>query len=198
MENRDTDSHDRGSYSGRATAGANGRQTEQSAAQPSPRRRRLHLALPLALAVLLGVLVGAGVFTLAYAEGLSYLSNDPEACVNCHIMREQYESWLKGPHHAVATCNDCHVAHALLSKYLAKAQNGWHHSSAFTLQGFEEPIRIKPRNAEALRQNCRRCHRELVADITGHYGSAEDGPDCVRCHRSVGHGRPGETLGVGP
>lgn len=161
---------------------------------PHPRVR----VLAFALAVLTGVLLGAGVFTLVYAEGLSYASDDPEACVNCHIMREQFAGWQAGPHHAVATCNDCHVPHALLSKYLAKALNGWHHSSAFTLQDFEEPIRIKPGNAESLQGNCRRCHEELVAEISGHFGSDDPGPPCVKCHQSVGHGRPGETLGVGP
>jgi len=150
--------------------------------------RRVPRALALTLALLLGVLAGAGVFTLAYAEGLSYLSNDPEACVNCHIMREQYDGWLKGPHHDVASCNDCHVPHKVLSKYLGKARNGWHHSSAFTLQNFDEPIRIKPGNAATLEHNCRTCHRELTADISGHYGSADEGPHCTHCHRDVGHG----------
>lgn len=152
------------------------------------RARAIPRWLALAAAVVTGLLLGAGVFTLAYAGGLSYLSNDPEACVNCHIMNEQYDGWVKGPHRSVATCNDCHVPHPLVSKYLGKARNGWHHSSAFTLQNFDEPIRIKPGNAAALRRNCRACHRDLVADITGHYGSDEEGPDCTHCHRDVGHG----------
>jgi nitrate/TMAO reductase-like tetraheme cytochrome c subunit len=29
------------------------------------------------------------VFTLGYARGLSHLSTDPRACVNCHIMNDQ-------------------------------------------------------------------------------------------------------------
>ncbi len=142
----------------------------------------------LVAAVLGGVLLGAGVFTLAYAGGLSYLSNDPEACVNCHIMREQYDGWVKGSHRDAATCNDCHVAHPFVSKYLGKARNGWHHSSAFTLQDFDEPVRITTGNAATLRDNCRACHRDLVADITGHYGSDGEAPDCTHCHRDVGHG----------
>lgn len=160
-------------------------QADDATGTPKARRPR---ALATVLAALLGVLLGAGVFTLAYAEGFSYLSNDPESCVNCHIMREQYSGWLTSTHGQVATCNDCHVPHALLSKYLGKAANGWHHSVAFTTQDFDEPIRIKPSNVEVLEQNCRSCHGELVADISGHYGSDEEGPACVHCHRSVGHG----------
>ena len=34
-----------------------------------------------------GVLLGIGATTFEYAEGLSYLSTDPKACANCHIMR---------------------------------------------------------------------------------------------------------------
>lgn len=159
----------------------------ESGKRGAARARRPRVPV-LVLSVLVGVLLGAGAFTIAYAEGLSYLSNDPEACVNCHIMREQYNGWLTSTHAGAATCNDCHVPHALLSKYLGKALNGWHHSSAFTLQDFDEPIRIKPGNAEVLEQNCRSCHQELVTDISGHYGSDKDGPPCVHCHRSVGHG----------
>ena len=69
----------------------------------SKRRIWLWLGAPL------GIVLGLGLFTLAYAKGLSYVSDAPEACINCHIMREQYDGWLKGPHHAVATCNGCRV-----------------------------------------------------------------------------------------
>jgi hypothetical protein len=31
----------------------------------------------------------------------SYLSTDPRACVNCHVMNPQYDAWLKsGRRHA--------------------------------------------------------------------------------------------------
>ena len=30
-----------------------------------------------------------------YAQGFSYLSDDPAACANCHIMREHYDGWQK-------------------------------------------------------------------------------------------------------
>ena len=80
-------------------------------------------------------------------EGFSYLSNDPKACVNCHIMRDHYDGWQKASHHAVATCNDCHTPHDSLSPSTSsKAENGFWHSKGFTLQDFHEPIRIRPRN----------------------------------------------------
>jgi cytochrome c nitrite reductase small subunit len=144
-------------------------------------------SVPVLLSLLFGAFVGAGGYTFYYAEGASYLSNDPRACVNCHIMREQYDSWQKASHHAVAACNDCHVPHDLLGKYLTKASNGYHHSRAFTLQDFHEPIRIRPVNLRVLNHNCVACHAELTSEIRGHAGD-EGEMNCVRCHDGVGHG----------
>jgi cytochrome c nitrite reductase small subunit len=144
----------------------------------------------LALCIVAGVLLGLGGYTFGYAEGGSYFSNDPRACVNCHVMREPHDGWQKASHHAVATCNDCHVPHDPLGKYLAKAENGFWHSKGFTLQDFHEPIRIKPKNARILQENCLGCHCDVVHEIVA-LGSAGDASNnCVRCHAAVGHGPP--------
>jgi cytochrome c nitrite reductase small subunit len=144
----------------------------------------------LAAAALVGVAAGLGAFTVRYAEALAYLSDDPAACANCHIMNEQFDGWQKGPHHAVATCNDCHVPHDFFGKYLSKARNGFNHSSAFTLQNFHEPIRITPHNAAALQASCLHCHGEFVREIAASpaHARGDDPVDCVHCHRGVGHG----------
>jgi len=147
------------------------------------------LRFPIAiLCALLGVLLGLGGYTFYYAQGASYLSNDPRACANCHIMREQYDGWQKASHHTVATCNDCHVPHAFVSKYLIKLENGFWHSKGFTFQDFHEPIRMRPVSAEVLQQNCLYCHRELVSQIAGSFHQESGDSKCVHCHRSVGHG----------
>lgn len=135
----------------------------------------------LVLCTLFGVLAGAGSYTVYTAEAASYLSNDPRTCVNCHVMREHYDGWQKASHHAVATCNDCHVPQEFVPKYWSKLKNGYRHSKGFTFNDFHEPIRIRPDNAEVLRSNCIRCHREVAGEIS-------HGLDCVRCHTSVGHG----------
>jgi cytochrome c nitrite reductase small subunit len=146
------------------------------------------------IAVLAGLLLGIGLFTFHYAEGFSYLSTDPEACVNCHIMRPQYDSWQKSSHHAVAKCVDCHLPHDFVGKYIAKAENGYHHSKGFTFQDFHEPIMIKPKNAAILQANCLECHGELVHDLVGGASGRRDEVQCVHCHAGVGHG---ETTGLG-
>jgi cytochrome c nitrite reductase small subunit len=142
----------------------------------------------LAVAALVGIAAGVGLFTFRYAEGLSYFSSDPRACANCHVMNDQLSSWNKGPHHAAARCVDCHLPHQGLAKYLAKAENGYHHSRAFTLQDFHEPILITPRNAAVLQENCLRCHAGFVHDILAGSKSAAEPPRCVHCHRRAGHG----------
>jgi cytochrome c nitrite reductase small subunit len=146
------------------------------------------------LAILVGVLAGVGAFTLHYAEGLSYLSKDPKACANCHIMEPQFDSWQKSSHHAVATCADCHLPHGFVSQYLAKAENGYRHSAAFTLQNFHEPIRITERNARILQASCIDCHRDFVHNLVEGSSTDPDAVRCVHCHQSVGHG---EKVGLG-
>ena len=141
------------------------------------------------LAFLVGGVTGMAGFTFWYAKGYSYLSDNPQNCVNCHIMREQYDSWQKASHHAVATCNDCHLHANFFGKWLAKSENGFWHSKGFTLQDFEEPIRIKPSNARILQENCLRCHGDIVAELV-HQGAFGDGSHrCVDCHISVGNGQ---------
>ena len=135
-----------------------------------------------------GVLLGLGVTTFDYAEGLSYLSTDPIACANCHIMQPQYDAWQKASHHTAATCVECHLPPGFVEKYLAKAENGWNHSKAFTLQDFPEPIVITKTNADILHANCLRCHADLVHDQA--IAFTEGAPRCMRCHASVGHGEP--------
>jgi cytochrome c nitrite reductase small subunit len=142
----------------------------------------------LIISIMLGALLGTGNYTVQYAEGFSYLSSDPKACVNCHIMRDQYDGWQKASHHAVATCNDCHVPHALVPKYLVKAENGFWHSKGFTLQDFHEPIRLRAVSTRILNRNCLDCHRGLVDDIIGHGDIGGETTGCVHCHASVGHG----------
>lgn len=142
----------------------------------------------LLLSLLVGVAIGTGSYTVRYAEGFSYLSSDPKACVNCHIMRDQYDGWQKASHHAYATCNDCHVPHALIPKYLVKAENGLWHSKGFTLQDFPEPIRMRPVSSRILNKNCLHCHHDLVNDILGHGIAGNETKGCVHCHASVGHG----------
>lgn len=151
-------------------------------------RRRLNKGMLAALIVtaLMGVAAGVGSYTFIYAEGGSYLTDDPAACANCHVMQEQYDAWTRSSHHAVAACNDCHTPDGFFAKYATKALNGYHHSLAFTTGDFHEPIQITPRNAEITEAACRRCHADVVEAIDPVTERGER-MSCVRCHLSVGH-----------
>ena len=149
--------------------------------------------LPLVLALSIGVVAGIGGYTFRYAEGLSYLSTDPKACVNCHIMQPQYDAWQKASHHQSAVCVDCHLPESFIPKYLAKAEDGWRHGKLFTTSGFVEPIVVQAAGRRILEGNCVRCHEALTADMRGHgaFAASSDFDQklpCTHCHADVGHG----------
>ncbi len=139
------------------------------------------------LGVSVGTLAGAGAYTFVYARGASYLTDDPAACGNCHVMRDHLEGWTRSSHHAVAVCNDCHAPHTLAGKYATKAINGFNHSLAFTTGRFPDPIRITPMNRAITEQACRHCHAAITAMIDARPGA--EAVSCVRCHDGVGHMR---------
>ena len=158
-------------------------------------RRPIHWrGIAILFGVMFGMLGGVGGFTFIYADGLSYMGSNPKTCINCHIMRRQYDAWQHSSHHMAATCVDCHLPHDLIGKYLAKSENGYHHSKAFTLQNFHEPILIKSKNSRILQQSCLECHDDMVSDLVAGATSDADAVRCVHCHSSVGHG---ETTGLG-
>jgi cytochrome c nitrite reductase small subunit len=145
--------------------------------------------------LLLGIITGLGSFIIYTSNAFSYLSDQPETCMNCHVMTSQYATWQRSSHREVATCNDCHVPHDnLVGKYLFKAQDGMRHASIFTLRLEPQVIHIKEAGKEAVQANCIRCHLDLVErvwsdDITHlntHY--KQDRP-CWDCHRETPHGR---------
>lgn len=142
------------------------------------------------IAILAGLFFGIGFYTFYYAKGGSYLSDEPTVCINCHIMREHFDSWQKGSHHAAAICNDCHLPQAFPVRYFVKMENGFNHSRKFTFQDFHEPIRVRPTNRVVIQQNCLRCHEQLISESVGTFHHADDHQNCVRCHREVGHGAP--------
>lgn len=134
--------------------------------------------LTLILAVVFGLVLGVGVFTFGYARGASYLTDDPSACANCHVMQEQFSGWMKSSHRAAAVCNDCHTPSGFVPKYAVKALNGFMHSFAFTTGWFPDHIRTKSYNLAVARAACAKCHAGILD---------RDSVNCLACHRTVGH-----------
>ena len=140
----------------------------------------------LIIGALAGGITGIGGYTFLYAQGTSYFSDDPQACVNCHVMRDVYAGWGKSSHKAVATCNDCHTPpDSIVSTYAVKSINGLTQSIAFTSDNYPRPIRITGMNRDVAQHNCLHCHGDLTAQMN--HAASNDPTDCLRCHSRVGH-----------
>lgn len=119
----------------------------------------------------------------------SYLTDDPEACVNCHVMRTEYVTWRHSSHAAVAHCNDCHVPHdGFVNHWLFKAKDGARHAAMFTLRLEPQVIRLSKGAAPVVERNCRRCHDRLLGEVAAAEHAHGD-LRCWDCHREVPHGR---------
>jgi cytochrome c nitrite reductase small subunit len=144
--------------------------------------------LSLVAASLAGSLIAVVACTFVYAKGYSYITNDPAACANCHIMADHYSAWMKSSHRSVAVCNDCHTPPGIVAKYTVKAINGFNHSTAFTTGRFPDPLRITDMNRSVTEKACRKCHQDIVDAIDRPYrGRSGQEISCIRCHATVGH-----------
>lgn len=138
---------------------------------------------------LVGALAGLAVYTFIYAKGASYLSSDPEACINCHIMNEQYDGWITGSHAETATCSDCHLPQDnIVHQYGVKAENGFMHALKFTTGWHPENIEARQVSLNVTNGACLSCHDDFTYDAR-HAGTVSNDEifDCIRCHAGVGH-----------
>lgn len=130
-------------------------------------------------------IAGLAMFTFVRAEGHSYFSEDPNACLNCHVMRDQFDAWQHSSHARVAGCNDCHSPHDnIVNKLFAKGVNGFNHSFAFTFNTYGEVITITHFNEDIVNGSCLYCHDSLVSEIAPNH---ENAPNCITCHSGIGH-----------
>lgn len=143
-----------------------------------------------------GFLLGLAVLVLYIGNATSYLSDDPRACINCHVMTTEYVSWESSSHARVATCNDCHVPHDnFIRKYAFKASDGIRHATMFTLRLEPQVIRIKEAGINVVQENCIRCHETIVQntwiknEVTLDKKEHGEGRFCWECHRETPHGR---------
>ena len=145
--------------------------------------------------ILLGIFAGMAVFTFRTSRAWSYLSDEPAACMNCHIMAPQYATWAHSSHREKTSCNDCHVPHDnVFRAYFFKAKDGMRHATIFTLRAEPQVIFIKEAGIEVVQQNCIRCHEDLLidnklsayTDQTNHFRTNRY---CWECHRETPHGR---------
>lgn len=147
------------------------------------------------VAVLMGIFFGLGAYAIYISKAPSYLSDQPETCINCHVMNPQFYDWTHSSHRNVAHCNDCHVPHDnLFHKYYFKAQDGLRHATIFTLRKEPQVIYILDAGKKVVQSNCIRCHEQMVG--MGHLGSVLpiyrnrlQERNCLDCHRETPHSR---------
>lgn len=184
-----------------------GQPAEGSVALPKPLHRlrnRLarsyrRLAPPaewlLPVVLLVGVSAGLLVLVVRLSRAHSYLSDNPETCVNCHVMAPQYATWSTSRHREVATCNSCHVPHDnIVRHYAFKASDGMRHAFMFTFRLEPQVIRIHAAGQRVVQENCVRCHAAAVHatrldEARGDDERADEGMRCWSCHRETPHGR---------
>jgi cytochrome c nitrite reductase small subunit len=137
-----------------------------------------------------GVATGMGIYLAGVSNGFSYMSDDPKACINCHIMFPEYATWQHSSHREVASCNDCHVPHdTVLKKYFFKAKDGMRHSTIFTLGTEPQVIYAKEESRKVIQENCVRCHSRVLDDVMQPGFHGDNARSCTDCHREVPHGR---------
>jgi len=145
--------------------------------------------------IIIGIMIGLSVYMFIVSNAVSYLSDDPKTCVNCHIMSPQYATWFHSSHRETANCNDCHVPHNnFINKYFFKAKDGLRHATIFTFRKEPQVIYIKDAGLKVVQENCKRCHEKVngetnLSELTGEaYLKGED-KVCWSCHRETPHGR---------
>jgi len=144
---------------------------------------------------ILAIFLGLTFYSVYLSNAASYLSDDPDTCINCHVMVPQYATWNHSSHREHTNCNDCHVPHNnVFSKYFFKAKDGLRHASMFTLRLEPQVIHIKEAGVKVVQKNCIRCHEELLLTaqqmISNYeFTSERETRLCWECHRETPHGR---------
>jgi cytochrome c nitrite reductase small subunit len=144
--------------------------------------------------LLLGAFGGIGAYAMVVSNAVSYLSDSPATCVNCHIMAPQYATWFHSAHREHATCNDCHVPQDnFFKQYYFKASDGLRHATIFTLRNEPNVIVMHAPGRAVVQENCKRCHeytneRVSASRVTFLSASHGEGRLCWDCHRDVPHG----------
>lgn len=151
-----------------------------------------HWRVPVILAS--GAFCGIAAYALIVSNAVSYLSDAPATCVNCHIMAPHYATWSHSAHREHATCSDCHVPQDnVFRHYFYKGKDGARHATIFTLRREPNVIMMHDAGRAVVQENCKRCHdftneRVYAYHVTGPSALRGEGPLCWDCHREVPHG----------
>ena len=137
-------------------------------------------------------------YMIYLSKAWSYLSKDPKACINCHVMNTQYATWQHSSHARDVTCIECHLpTDGFINKYKAKALDGFNHTVAFTFDTYDHAIQISDDGAKRVQDNCISCHKSITSTLATNADQyhnfnddyVENGRKCWSCHKEVPHGK---------
>jgi cytochrome c nitrite reductase small subunit len=150
---------------------------------------KLYISLPRIQQCLMfasaGIIIGMALLLVRISNAVSYLSDEPETCINCHVMTDAYASWKRGSHGRAAVCTDCHVPHGnIVAKYAFKGYDGMKHSYVFTAGTTPQVLELSSAARHVVQENCLTCHNNeflmvRLADTTERA--------CWQCHTNI-HG----------
>ncbi len=142
----------------------------------------------LLLLIALAVAATLGIFLAFGPPGLYAKTETPEFCGSCHVLQTQYETWFHSGAHAQIKCVDCHLPNDSFARHLTwKTLDGMKDFLAFHMGRVSDPIKISDRGAGFVKENCLRCHDEIMARVN------ED-RRCWECHRKLTHQGTGVIL----
>ncbi|HTF99880.1 MAG TPA: cytochrome c nitrite reductase small subunit [Nitrospirota bacterium] len=137
--------------------------------------------------LIIGGIVGAVIFLFILLGPPKMLakSESPDFCVSCHVMGAEYESWLHEGAHRRIKCVDCHLPNGdLATHYSWKTVDGLKDVAVFYSGLVPERITISEHGKRVLKENCIRCHENVVSMINQER-------NCWECHRRLMHTRSG-------
>ena len=127
------------------------------------------------LAALLGLFMAFG------PPKLFAKTSTPEFCGSCHVLQPEYEAWFHAGAHKRISCVDCHLPNDTFPRHLFwKSVDGIHDVMRFNTGHVSEYIRLSERGQNVVKENCQRCHTELMSRVN------ED-RQCWSCHRRLSH-----------
>ena len=140
--------------------------------------------------------IGMFAYVVNASNMMSYLSEDPRVCINCHVMNTQYATWQHSSHRESANCVDCHLPRdSFVDKMIAKSRDGLNHASAMTFKTYPNNIRISDDASKRIQASCISCHQRNVSQMienTKSYSKNGKGSqvdrNCWDCHRMTPHG----------
>ncbi len=139
----------------------------------------------IAIFLALGAAAGTGAAVARISRAVSYLSDEPSTCMNCHVMTDAHATWERGSHGRVAVCVDCHVPHTNpVAAYAFKGQDGMRHSYVFTFRLEPQVLRLNEAARPVVQENCLRCHADLFQMVRL---ASQSERACWDCHDNA-HG----------